>query len=451
MEEKKVIVVGGGCAGLAAAYNLKKTGWNVTVLESQDHVGGRMSIYKNDQGFLIDEYAQFVHPSYKRAKELMTELNLIQDLQLFELGAGMSIWFNNRWVSAFPAPNDPEAMAANQEWVDYMGTENFGNFVAYCEKYCKDKFYEGSTDWMMDADQDDGSNFGEFVKENFGERVLEYFVQPVVASLGLEYPEKCGVAFGLQIVWTVLMGGAAVLVGGLGRLANVIADYLGKGLRCSTPAREIVIEDGKVTGGEFLPCDKVVCATPAAIALKIIPGLPDAMRKPIERVTYCRTIHATLFFDKRITDGAKPVGGLLPRCLGEPFCTCLFQSSRNPAALPNENSDAMSVFYFGDDKLPQYWDMSEEQILEETFRILKKYFTQLPDHYLGGHVVKAPMANYTMRNGCPTAIKEMRDHHYRDIEGLFFAGDYMYTGSYESAINSGYNAAKAVNGELERI
>ena len=122
----------------------------------------------------------------------------------------------------------------------------------------------------------------------------------MVASLGLEYPEKCGVAFGLQIVWTVLMGGAAVLVGGLGRLANVIADYLGKGLRCSTPAREIVIEDGKVkgvltTGGEFLPCDKVVCATPAAIALKIIPGLPDAMRKPIERVTYCRTIHATLF------------------------------------------------------------------------------------------------------------------------------------------------------------
>lgn len=386
----------------------------------------------------------------------MTELNLIDDLQPFELGAGMSVWFNNKWVSAFPDPNDAEAVAANQEWVEFMGPENFGGFIAYCEKYCKDKFYEGSTDWMMDADQDDGSNFGEFVKENFGERVLEYFVQPVVASLGLEYPEKCGVAFGLQIVWTVLVGGAAVLVGGLGRLANVIADYLGDGLHCNTSAQEIVIENGKVKGvrtedGRFFECDKVICATPAAIALDILPAMPDTMKSAVERVTYCRTIHATLFFDKKMTDGEKPVGGLLPRYLDEPFCTCLFQSSRNMAALPNDNSDAISVFYFGEDKLPKYWDMSEAQILEETYKILAKYFDQLPDHYLGGHVVKAPLANYTMRNGVPTAIKEMRDSHYRDVDGLFFAGDYMYTGSYESAINSGYNVAKAINGEVESI
>lgn len=453
---KKVVIVGGGCAGLAAAHDLLKTGWDVTVLEAQDHVGGRMSIYKNN-GYLIDEYAQFVHPSYKRAYELLTELGIVQDLQPFELGAGMSVWFNNKWVSAFPNPDDPEAMAANKEWIDYMGAENFGGFVAYCEKYCAGKFYEGSTDWMMDADKDDGSNFGEFVKENFGERVLEYFVQPVVASLGLEYPEKCGVAFGLQIVWTVLVGGAAVLKGGLGRLANIIADELGDRLKNNTPVKEIVIEDGKVKGvmtmaGDFYECDKVVCATPAAVASRIMPNLPDHMRSAIDRVTYCRTIHATLFFDKKMTDGVKPVGGLLPRELGEPFCTILFQSSRNPVALPNDESDAMSVFYFGEDKLPKYWDMDDEEILAETYAILKKYYGDvMPDHYLGGHVVKAPMANYTMQNGCPTAIKKMRDEHYRDVEGLYFSGDYMYTGSYESALNSGHRVAQCLNGELERI
>ena len=79
--------------------------------------------------------------------------------------------------------------------MEYMGEENFGKFAAFCEKYCAGKFYEGSTDWMMDADQDDGSNFGEFVKNNFGERVLEYFVQPVVASLGLAYLENRSCCF----------------------------------------------------------------------------------------------------------------------------------------------------------------------------------------------------------------------------------------------------------------
>lgn len=455
MENKKVVIVGGGCAGLSAAYNLNKTGWDVTVLESQSTVGGRMQVFK-ENGYLIDEYAQFVHPSYKRAKELMTELNLIQDLHPFELGAGMSVWFNNKWVAAFPNPDDAEAVAANKEWMEYMGEENFGKFAAFCEKYCAGKFYEGSTDWMMDADQDDGSNFGEFVKNNFGERVLEYFVQPVVASLGLEYPEKCGVAFGLQIVWTVLVGGAAVLNGGLGRLGQTIADILGDRIKLGAVVSEIVIEDGKVKGvkcenGDYYECDKVICTVPAPVAIRIMPNMPDEIKKPLEKVTICRTIHSTIFLDKRMTDGVKPVGGLLPRYLDEPFCTCLFQSSRNPAALPNEDSDAMSVFYFGEDKLQKYWDMTEEEVLEHTFTTLKKYFPELPDHYVGGHVVKAPLANFTMQNGCPSAIKGFRDNNYKIVEGLYMAGDYMYTGSYESALNTGFMVSDCLNGKIEHI
>lgn len=455
-EKKNVIIVGGGCAGLSAAYHLHKKGYGVEVYEAQKRFGGRMGIYE-ENGYLIDEYAQFVHPSYKKAKEMLTEMGIIEDLQPFDLGGGMNVWFNNHWVSAFPNPDDPEAVAANKEWIDYMGEENFNNFVGYCAKYCDGKFYEGSTDWMMDCDQDDGSNFGAFVKENFGERVLEYFVQPVVASLGLEYPEKCGTAFGLQIVWTVLVGGAAVLKGGLGRLANEIVNIIGpEHVHLGAPVAEIVIEDMKTKGiklesGEFIPCDTVVCATTAPAALKITPGLPDYMRKPVERVTLCRTIHSTLFFDEKLTDGVKPVGGLLPRELGEPFCTCLFQSSRNPVALPDDHSDAMSVFYFGEDQLPKYWDLSEEEILEHTFSVVKKYFSELPDHYIGGHVVKAPMANFTMQNGCPSAIKEMRDNHYKDVEGFFFSGDYMYTGSYESALNCGCNVARCIDGEIESI
>lgn len=46
---KKVIVVGGGIAGLSAAWELKKRGYNVTVLEAEHEVGGRMrSIKWND-------------------------------------------------------------------------------------------------------------------------------------------------------------------------------------------------------------------------------------------------------------------------------------------------------------------------------------------------------------------------------------------------------------------
>ena len=40
---KRVVVVGAGIAGLTAGYDLKKAGYEVTVLEAKDIPGGRMA------------------------------------------------------------------------------------------------------------------------------------------------------------------------------------------------------------------------------------------------------------------------------------------------------------------------------------------------------------------------------------------------------------------------
>jgi monoamine oxidase len=40
---KRVVVVGAGIAGLTAGYDLKKAGYQVTVLEAKDIPGGRMA------------------------------------------------------------------------------------------------------------------------------------------------------------------------------------------------------------------------------------------------------------------------------------------------------------------------------------------------------------------------------------------------------------------------
>lgn len=52
----KVVVVGGGAAGLAATYTLRKHGTDVTLFEASDRAGGRMYGEVVD-GFYVDSGA----------------------------------------------------------------------------------------------------------------------------------------------------------------------------------------------------------------------------------------------------------------------------------------------------------------------------------------------------------------------------------------------------------
>ena len=46
---KSCVIIGAGFSGLAAAYKLKNAGWNVTVLEARDRIGGRVFSYSMPQ------------------------------------------------------------------------------------------------------------------------------------------------------------------------------------------------------------------------------------------------------------------------------------------------------------------------------------------------------------------------------------------------------------------
>jgi len=56
----KVIVVGAGFCGLSAATELKAAGFDVTVLEARDRVGGRVEARPNGLGELVDTGGQFI-------------------------------------------------------------------------------------------------------------------------------------------------------------------------------------------------------------------------------------------------------------------------------------------------------------------------------------------------------------------------------------------------------
>jgi protoporphyrinogen/coproporphyrinogen III oxidase len=72
---KKIMIIGGGLAGLTAAYRLKARGFDVTLLESTGKVGGRVQTVKKD-GYTMDTGATALADSYTSYWPLVGELGL---------------------------------------------------------------------------------------------------------------------------------------------------------------------------------------------------------------------------------------------------------------------------------------------------------------------------------------------------------------------------------------
>jgi protoporphyrinogen oxidase len=77
-EHDTAAVIGGGIAGMGAAYELKKAGFNVTVFETRDRVGGRIwSIRKGD--FLMDLGTAVYLGTYREAVAMIHEVGLTSE------------------------------------------------------------------------------------------------------------------------------------------------------------------------------------------------------------------------------------------------------------------------------------------------------------------------------------------------------------------------------------
>ena len=72
-ESRKIVIIGAGPSGLAAAYRLQRAGWPVVVCEARDQVGGRTRTEEVD-GYRIDTGAQLYGSMYSETFALLAEL-----------------------------------------------------------------------------------------------------------------------------------------------------------------------------------------------------------------------------------------------------------------------------------------------------------------------------------------------------------------------------------------
>jgi monoamine oxidase len=72
----RVVVVGAGLAGLAAADALRRAGADVVVVEARDRVGGRVFSKRLCNGAVVEMGAEFILPGSALTRELAARFRL---------------------------------------------------------------------------------------------------------------------------------------------------------------------------------------------------------------------------------------------------------------------------------------------------------------------------------------------------------------------------------------
>lgn len=437
----EAVIVGAGTAGLAAAHTLRKRGAEVTVLEAKEKAGGRI-VGAEKNGFILDMGAQFFFKFYDTTFGLCRELGLDGELVPFPLKVG--IWKKGKLHAAVASVNPKELWRDRHDLLRFRlfspkGMLQLLRIAPLIARRRRDLHFIDFQN-MLDLDNE---SLTDLALRRAGDEVLEYLFQPIASCLTLGEPEDVGAGYGLALIWYAL-NGLWTLEKGIGTLAEALYEENKDDVRLSTPAKRIIIEGGAVKGVEtedgLMEADAVICATTSSAALKLMPGLPDTLRKPLEKVRYSANCHVMFGLrDRLLPEGWYAVG--LPRRAGSSMAGFTDNSIKSPCYTP-PGAGLVHCFTFG--KYAYALNrMKDDEVFSSLKEEIRKYIPAMPSESLLSEVYRWDEAVCLSPPGMLKTINRMKRKNYRDVKGLFLAGEYMYMPSVDGALRSGIDAAEA--------
>ncbi|MCY3803636.1 MAG: NAD(P)/FAD-dependent oxidoreductase [Gammaproteobacteria bacterium] len=295
MEKKRVIVIGGGAAGLSATWTLKKRGLDPILFEASDRVGGRLGGDRVD-GFCVDEGADFFCSSYDAAFRMCEELGLRLVRSKMKLG-----WYRNgRWALSTPFESvsalvrDLPALKT----LGFLSPRDVGPMLKLVSGISRQSKYLNFSSECRIAEIDKGETFGDYLKRigvsDYLKTTLAGFLEMTMGNI-----DDASEAYMRTYLLEMILKADQIYVPekGAGALSHALAGACGDAIRVSHPVHRVDIQDGAVvrvvTNDGLIEADAVICALPATRVADIIPGLPPGVRRTLGRIIYshgCRVV-----------------------------------------------------------------------------------------------------------------------------------------------------------------
>ena len=246
-KKSDVIVVGAGLAGLNTALHLQQAGRSVTVIESSDRAGGRVSSDHID-GYICDRGFQLINSKYPA----LIELEVIDEIDFLEAPRTIEISLGSERIP-LGDPRSAPFSALHRGTGTLSEKFNFLRFV-----FSKPKKSQSIGAALRDAGC--GSTY---------ERVLRPFLQGVF----LADPDKVDSQYGHLVIKSFVTGAPGIPKYGVGQLSQAISSRVND-LQVNVRAERISGTSVMTSAGEF-QADDVVIATDATTAAQLL-ELPSA-------------------------------------------------------------------------------------------------------------------------------------------------------------------------------
>ncbi len=435
---RRVIVVGGGFAGLACAHELKSAGYKVTVLEARNRLGGRVLSFKDlVEGKNVEGGAELIgsnHPTWVAYKEKFG-LEFIDVTE--EEDASMPVYLQGKMLDddaveklykemeeAMNLLNPPaDKMNPDEPWKSpgaaELDKQNFADWIAALK-------YDELTKAGIDA-------------QNASDNAV---ANSKASQLAMLTVIKGG---GLEKYWTdseVYRCG-----GGNQQLATKLAEAIGAdNIRLKLAAKSIKVTDEGVvvtcSDGRTIEADEVVLAAPSSTWSRIAfsPEIPEALHTQMgTAVKYLAVLKKRYWRENK----------QMPDSLTDTFLSQNWEGTDNQDK-ENAETPACQIGFSGGPPAEKALAIAAAERDAKYTELQDKLFQGYKDNFVKSRFMDWPKDPLTMAGysfPAPGQITALGPIFYNGLGRLQFCGEhtcYQFVGYMEGGLHSGASLARRI-------
>jgi protoporphyrinogen/coproporphyrinogen III oxidase len=376
MNNNKIVVLGAGISGLTAAYLLDKEGFDVTVLEKKNEIGGSIETVF-EKGYLFDRGPNSALETTPLIEQIVNDLKL-SDQFVYANRKG-----NKRYILRndilHPLPMNPRSFIKSRLF------SRRGKLRLFAEPFIgrsKDGYYQ---------------SIAEFVKRRLGQEFLDYAINPFVAGVYAGNPEDLSVKsafpklYALEEKYGGLIKGTIKSIkerknrpekskqdakmysfnNGMQVFPKAIADHLGGKVHLNSEVNHIekIKSEYKISysnSGNFssITCNYIISTIPAYSASSLLGRFDSDLAEHLNKIYYPPVLVLYLAYD--IKDIGQPLDGfgfLIPAKEKKSFLGAIWSS----VLFPNRAGEDKASFtlFVGGARDPEVVNYDKELLIKK--------------------------------------------------------------------------------------